>query len=153
MSDEDQWLREFIDSFLEDNTHLFTLLGVFGGISVYLSTIPTKTSGNLAIEIGIISSLVLFFSVGMFIWSKFFSKWEEVYRHHDKSAATRQPVNILLYALGITFIFMIGSISLVVVSFSEAVIWYLILVGFGLGTVGWIIIGSRFIDLYRRVHG
>lgn len=61
---------EFSNQFLKTHSHLFTVFGVFGAIAVYLSTISTELPANypnLAIDIGIFSSLSIFVSIGYLI--------------------------------------------------------------------------------------
>lgn len=36
-----------LDEFLKENRHVFTLIGVFGAISVYLKTVGNESSTNL----------------------------------------------------------------------------------------------------------
>lgn len=71
---------EFANRFLNENTHLFTILGIFGAISVYLSTISADLSASflqIAPIVGTFSSLVLFVLVALLINENFKDEYEE----------------------------------------------------------------------------
>lgn len=55
-----------INKYFEENHHLFSTLGVFGAVSIYLSTISNSIGySGVLIDIGVISSLYMFIVVGV----------------------------------------------------------------------------------------
>lgn len=61
---------EFANSFLEEYSHLFAIFGIFGAIAVYLGTLPVELPADyldLAIDVGVLSSLSIFLSIGYLI--------------------------------------------------------------------------------------
>lgn len=71
---------EFANQFLKKNTHLFTIFGIFGAISVYLGTVTTELSANIpdiVLDVGIFTSLSLFTLVGLLINTDYKDESEE----------------------------------------------------------------------------
>jgi hypothetical protein len=71
-------ILQSFDSFFEDNYYLFSILGVFGAIAIYLSTLSSDTddSNQIIINFGIISSLLLFIIVGTIMDLKMLSEFD-----------------------------------------------------------------------------
>ena len=57
-----------IEEFLKNNYQLFAIMGVFGALSVYLTTLPG--SDDLFFQIGIVASFTLFILVSLLILLK-----------------------------------------------------------------------------------
>lgn len=70
---------QFIDGFLDRNRHLFTILGIFGAISVYLVRVTTELpqSSGKVLNTAMFSSLLLFCLVGYFITKKYMRRYME----------------------------------------------------------------------------
>lgn len=110
---------EFANQFLNENTHLFTFLGVFGAIAVYLGTITTGLStiyADIALDIGIFSSLSLFILVGVMIGRKYYREYSEF---SDLPMFYPQKKNYITGLIpGLTLVFftaLIGAVSIVVI--------------------------------------
>ncbi len=61
-----------LDIFLEENQPLFTVMGIFGAISIYLTSLMQDS--NQYLQFGIVSSFVLFVIVSVVIFIKAFKR-------------------------------------------------------------------------------
>ncbi|QIO23711.1 hypothetical protein [Haloarcula sp. JP-L23] len=77
---------EQLDNFLWENRHLFTLIGIFGAISVYLSTVEAQISESLEIfsNFAVVAGLSLVTILSLVILVKLYiclgdnSRWENI---------------------------------------------------------------------------
>lgn len=65
-----------LDLFLKDNHQLFTIMGIFGAISIYLNTL-SQGSDIQSLRVGIVSSFVLFIVVSLVIFLKAFKTHDD----------------------------------------------------------------------------
>lgn len=107
---------EFASLFLNKNTHLFTIFGIFGAVSVYLGTLTTDLSlsyVDVALTTGIVSGLSLFVLVGVLINIEFKKDYEDF----EGSSPTEIPrENILPYVLLVLFDSLLAAISVLVIA-------------------------------------
>ncbi|WP_336362432.1 hypothetical protein [Halalkalicoccus salilacus] len=71
---------KFSNLFLKKYSHLFTIIGIFGAISVYLGTIITELSVTYldsVLRVGQFASLSIFVLVGFLIISRYLSEYRE----------------------------------------------------------------------------
>ena len=69
-----------IKEFLDENSHLFTIMGIFGALSVYLNTLNLEsipTTASTMLQVGIVSSLSLFVLVSVIIFFSAFKSHGE----------------------------------------------------------------------------
>jgi hypothetical protein len=93
-----------LDRFLEENWHMFAVMGIFGTIGIYLSTFA-DTTGDLteysALTVGILSSLMLAIITGAVIF------WKSNQKLQDSDRLTRivfRIYNVLLVSVLIAII-------------------------------------------------
>lgn len=118
---------EALDSFLWDNRHLFTLIGVFGAVAVYLKSVESEISGDIgnigdfAVVSGLGIVVLLSVVVGIKLWLRV------------------REVGIWESAGLIGFGALFGSLVLVITglisSFSETVAVYIFFIVYSLGLV------------------
>lgn len=110
---------EFANQFLNENTHLFTILGIFGAIAVYLGTITTGLSTryvDVALDIGVFSSLSLFILVGAMICRKYHRKYSEFSDLPMFYPSKENVVPGLISGLSLVFfVALIGAVSVMVI--------------------------------------
>jgi len=70
-----------IEIFFEDNYYLFTVMGIFGALATYLSTLITKAppeTTRQVLQIGIVSSILLFLLVSVVIFYNAFKNYDNL---------------------------------------------------------------------------
>lgn len=124
-----------LDSFLEDNRHLFTLIGVFGAISVYMKTVQENIESSLSsitdfgvfagLSIVILLSSVVLMKIGVKIYRC--GKWE--------------GFGLIIFVS--LFIPLILVISSIVSSFNQflALYYFLVIYVLSLGTATMVFVG------------
>ena len=110
---------EFANQFLNENTHLFTILGIFGAIAVYLGTITTGLSTryvDVALDMGVFSSLSLFILVGAMICRKYYRKYSKFSDLPMFYPSKKNVVSGLIAGLSLVFfVALIGAVSVMVI--------------------------------------
>lgn len=114
-SPNDKSFYQFINEFLDENTHLFTILSIFGAISVYLGTITTKLSADYLtalLDIGVFSSLSLFCIIGAITVRAYM--WE-YYEFRDIRLLAFHRTNIVPLIFLLLFIFLINTVFVIII--------------------------------------
>lgn len=119
-ADADDFL-EFANLFLDENANLFTIIGIFGAISVYLGTITTELSASyldIALDVGVFASLLLFVLVGVLINERFKDEYDEF---RGSILLYPQRENIIPVMSLVLFDGLLGSVFfLVIAAFHES---------------------------------
>lgn len=117
-ADADDFL-EFANQFLDENTHLFTILGIFGAIAVYLGRITTELStryADIALDIGIFSSLSLFILIGAMTYKRYSRNYSEFSDLPMFYLSKKNVVPGLILGLSLLlFVALIGAVSIMVI--------------------------------------
>jgi len=104
---------QLIDESIEENSHLITVMGVFGAISVYLSNLQeTWNVDSPALVVGILSSLSLFILLGVTVNYNLYAKFELSWVNLFFFGSYNSPYLIVLLPLNAIIL------SVVVLSFS-----------------------------------
>lgn len=118
-----------LDEFAEDHRHLFTLIGVFGAISVYLSREDFSQDFNpkFLLSIGIFSGFLIVVLLSTTVMWKIYENLQE-----EESIFTATSFSYLLFLF--PFLFLITAITGVVLQFQAAGALYLniFLLAFGI---------------------
>lgn len=127
-----------LSHFLEEQSKLFTLLGVFGGVSLYLAQFPVEANDRW-LNVGIVSSLIIFTLAA-------FSIRHRLREEFDSSLfdfiikPRRESFRVLTFV--VPFYLLIFSVLSVVIQYPAAgsLIGQAILVFVGISTVLWTIV-------------
>lgn len=136
MTDEE---GEFeLSYFLEEQSKLFTLLGVFGGVSLYLAQFPVEVNGRW-VNVGIVSSLLIFTLVAISIRHRLQEEFDtSLFDFVIKPR--RESFRVLTFV--VPFYLLIFSVLSVVIQYPAAgsLVGQSILVFVGISTVLWVIV-------------
>lgn len=127
-----------LGEFLVDNYQLFAVMGVFGAISIYTTTISTNLQGideNL-INVAVVASLLIFLLVAIQILKRVYGEADFTRFHYTENISLRQ-FELLLFL--ISLILLIVVISYIVLSLPRALT---LLGAFIAAVAGWQLFGS-----------
>ncbi|WP_143825017.1 hypothetical protein [Natrinema ejinorense] len=104
-------------SFISENSDLFTVMGVFAALSVYISRLPSETVDESYIQLGLVSSLLITGLVALGIMKSLSDiiNPEEIFRLN----------NALITLFLISFLFLLYSLSRIVIKDPQevSIIW------------------------------
>lgn len=115
---------EFANQFLDENSHLFTILGIFGAIAVYLGRLTTEMSSNyldVILNVGVFASLSLFVLVGALIDKCYKDGYEEF------SGVPLVESRLPLISLALFDFLVVTVFSLVIATLRESWTYFLFL--------------------------
>lgn len=142
---------EFANLFLKEHSHLFTVLGIFGAISVYIGTITTELSaGHLdtILQVGLFASLSLFILVGFLINECYKNQYEEFSGFPLVDPQRENSIPLISLAL---FDILVATVFFLVIAALRESWAYLLSLALGLVLIRGTI--SLTLSLARRMNG
>lgn len=124
-----------LGEFISDNSELFLVMGVFAGLSVYISQLPTEDIQEEVIQLGVTSALLVAGIIGLIIGHRLMQSVKE---QGNAIIVLYHPSNILVTLFIVLLFSVFYSIGVVVLGFTQVIASFAVALGVYILLTSWL---------------